>query len=104
LLIAALDGELWLRNASHANAMAAKLAEAFASLPGVTVTQRIEANEVFATVPPSAIAALQAAAAFYVWDEPRSEIRLVTSWDTAPEDVDAFVAAASHVLGPENGH
>ncbi|MDI6900806.1 MAG: low specificity L-threonine aldolase [Anaerosomatales bacterium] len=92
------DG-LWLHNASHANAMAALLAREAAGLPGVVITQKVEANEVFARVPAEKIAALQAIADFYVWDERTAEVRWVTSWDTTQEDVRGFVAGMREVLG-----
>ncbi len=92
-LIAMLDGDLWQRNAAHANAMAARLASAVADVPGVRITQAVQANAVFAVLAPAAAAALQRDFHFYVWDEPSGEVRWMCSWDTTPEDVDAFVAA-----------
>jgi len=44
---ALLGGDLWLRNATHANAMARRLADAVRGLDGVQVTQAVEANAVF---------------------------------------------------------
>ncbi len=91
--------DLWLRNAAHANAMARLLAEGMAGLPGVTITQPVQANEVFAIVPKERVADLQAVADFYVWDERVGEVRWVTSWDTTHGDVEAFVEGASRILG-----
>ncbi len=91
---ALLQDDLWWRNASHANAMAALLAEKMASVPGIEVFQRVQANEVFARMPAENIVPLQDVADFYVWDEPRSEVRWVTSWDTTESDVERFAAAA----------
>jgi threonine aldolase len=39
------------------------------------------------------ISALQSDFAFYVWDEATNEVRWMCSWDTTPDDVDAFAAA-----------
>jgi threonine aldolase len=47
---------------------------------------------VFATLPPDVTARLQEDWPFYVWDEATGEVRWMTAWDTAPEDVDAFAA------------
>ncbi|MDZ4655725.1 MAG: low specificity L-threonine aldolase [Coriobacteriia bacterium] len=91
---ALLEGDLWLKNARHANAMAALLAERMAEVPGIEISQSVQANEVFARMPAGHIAALQAVADFYVWDERNSEVRWVTSWDTTEEDVETFAAAA----------
>ena len=97
--VAVLEDGLWLETASHANAMAARLAAGASLLPGVTITQCVQANEVFATLPPQHIAALQEAFGFYVWDESRGEVRWVTSWDTTTEDVDGLLAFMRGLLG-----
>jgi threonine aldolase len=87
-----LSGDLWLRTAAHANAMARRLAAAVATVEGVQITQRVQANAVFALLPPGAAAALQERWRFYVWDESTGEVRWMCSWDTTPGDVDAFAA------------
>ena len=75
------DG-LWRRNALHANRMARRLAEGAATVPGVTITQPVDANAVFAILPRERIAALQERRAFLVWDQPRAEVRWMCSFDT----------------------
>jgi threonine aldolase len=47
---------------------------------------------VFAVLPEGVAAALQERWRFYVWDENTGEVRWMCSWDTTPEDVDAFAA------------
>jgi threonine aldolase len=91
-LDALLAGDLWRRAAEHANAMAKRLADAVDGAPGLRITQPIEANGVFAILPPDVTARLQEDWPFYVWDEGTGEVRWMTAWDTAPEDVDAFAA------------
>ena len=98
-LDALLTDELWLRSASHANAMAARLAERIRSLPGVAITRPVQANGVFARIPRPAIEELQRQYDFYVWDELTDEVRWMCSWDTTEEDVDAFAAALRAALG-----
>ncbi len=85
-------GDLWLESARHANEMAARLARG-ARARGIEITQSVDANEIFAILPAERIAPLRERFHFYVWDEPRSVVRWVTSWDTSPEDVDALVDA-----------
>jgi threonine aldolase len=92
-LNALLDGDLWQRNAAHSNAMAQRLASAVTGIPGITITQPVQANAVFAIVPRQTIDRVTEKFRFYVWDEPRNEVRWMCSWDTAPEEVDAFAAA-----------
>jgi threonine aldolase len=89
---ALLRDDVGLAGARHANEMARRLRDGVGGVPGIELTQPVEANAVFALVPPDRVAALQAVAPFYVWDERTSEVRWMTSWDTTPDDVDAFVA------------
>lgn len=89
---AMFEGDLWLESANHANAMALRLAEG-ARAKGIRLAQLPQANEVFAILPTETIAPLQERFHFYLWDEPGSVVRWVTSWDTTEEDVDALVAA-----------
>ncbi len=69
---------------------------------GVRVTRPTEANAVFATLPRAAADRLRAVARFYDWADgeapDRVEVRLMCAWDTTPETVDAFVAAAADAL------
>jgi threonine aldolase len=96
---ALLDNDLWLRSASHANRMASLLEQGLSALPGVKLTQRAQANEVFAILPREHIAALQKLAAFQVWTESISEARFVASFDTTEEDVTSFLDEARAILG-----
>ncbi len=92
--LALFTDQLWLRNASNANAMAARLHQGLAELPGFKITQARQANHVFAVVPAEIIEPLQQVSPFYVWDESIGEIRLLASWDTTAEQVDLFLATA----------
>ena len=92
---ALLGGDLWLRCARHANAMAQRLEAAVRDLPHVSITQPVEANAVFAVIAPELTARLQRDWPFYVWNDATGEVRWMTAWDTTPEDVDAFAAAVS---------
>jgi threonine aldolase len=83
----------WLANARQANAMARRLAEGVRTIDGVTITQSVDANAVFALLPRAATEALQRDFHFYVWDEATGEVRLMCNWATEPADVDQFVAA-----------
>lgn len=98
-----LADELWLRNARHANAMATKLAEGLTAIPGTDLMHPVEGNEIFATLQPGAIEGLEADGfKFYPWGPGGSGggsaggggVRLVTAFNTAEADVDAFVASA----------
>ncbi len=88
---AILKNELWLKTAGHANRMAQKLATEAAFIPGIKITQEVEANEVFAIIPRDKITILQEKCFFYVWDENASEVRWVCSFDTTESDIIEFV-------------
>jgi len=95
-LEAYLDGDLWLRNARHANAMAARLAEGLAALPGAALSHPVEANEIFVCLPGPVIDGLRRAGfQFYPWGpEANREVRLVTAFSTSEAEVAAFLATA----------
>jgi threonine aldolase len=94
--VAMFEGDLWLRNARHANAMATRLADHLSAIPAVTITQAVQANAVFAVMPASAADEVRATWPFYTWNESTGEVRLMCSWDTTGEDVDVFARAVAN--------
>lgn len=96
--IALLEGDLWLRNARHANAMALRLAEAARAVPGVEIVRPVQANAVFAVIPKSVTERLQKRFRFYTWDPGTGEVRWMCAFDTTEEDVDLFAAALSEEM------
>ena len=97
--VALLSNDLWLANAAHANAMAQRLAEGVRAVDGVSLAYPVEANGVFADLPPAVTEALQAEYPFYVWDEHTGVVRWMASYDTTEEDVDAFVDLVAEAMG-----
>lgn len=89
-----LEEELWARNASHANQTARALAKAIAHHPRIRLTQKPQANALFARLPTNSIAELQKEFYFYVWDaKPHpdgSEARWMTSFQTPIDWIEAF--------------
>jgi len=98
-LIALLSDGLWLRSASHANAMAARLRAGLeeeistGSISGVNFTQETRANAVFVTLPPGVADRLRESFRFYDWNPATGEVRWMTAFDTTEHDIDAFLAA-----------
>lgn len=101
------DG-LWLANAARANAMARRLADGLAQVPGVRLPLPTQANEVFPILPVGLHEALlKAGAHYYDWpgdgpgtDEVRAgEVfaRFVTGFRTTEADVDQLIAAAKRL-------
>ncbi|MDP9861593.1 MULTISPECIES: threonine aldolase family protein [Streptosporangium] len=95
---ALLAGDLWLRNARNANAMAQRLAAAVREIPGVEVPRPVQANAVFAILPPDVTERLQKRFRFYVWNAATGEVRWMTAFDTTEADVDAFAAAVAEEI------
>ena len=92
-LLALFDGDLWRRNAEHANAMARRLADAVADIDGVHLVTDVEANAVFPILPREVSERLMQRFRFYFWDETTGQVRWMCAWDTTESDVDAFASA-----------
>lgn len=90
------DG-LWLRNAAHANTMAARLAEGLSALPGVEPLFPVQANEVFLRLPaPLAEHLRDAGVVFAPWPDLGPEAaRFVCSFATRQEEVAALLDHAA---------
>ena len=97
--IALLEDELWLANARHANAMAARLATGLAEMRGVELVHPVEADAVFARLDGRHVAELQREWTFHVWDEATSVVRWMTAFDTREADVDDFLRGIAAVTG-----
>jgi threonine aldolase len=97
-LVALYEGDLWLRSARHANAMAARLRAGVEGLDGITLTQATESNAVFAALPPGSADRLREKFRFYDWDAAKAEVRWMCSFDTTEQDVDAFIEAIRQEL------
>jgi threonine aldolase len=93
-VVALLEDDLWLDLARHANAMGQRLAEAVGD--HVEIVHPAEANAVFARVEDAAIPLLRAAGAYTPWDA--DVVRWMTSWDTTPDEVDAFAESVRLAL------
>ncbi|MEE4198327.1 MAG: low specificity L-threonine aldolase [Bacteroidales bacterium] len=86
-----LTHDLWYHNAKHANKMAQLLASRVKEIPQIKITQKVEANGVFAIVPPEIIDDLKKEYFFYDWNESTHEVRWMCSFDTEEQDILTFV-------------
>jgi threonine aldolase len=94
-----LEDGAWLRHATHANAMAERLARGIAQFPQARLLAPVQANGVFVDLPKHAIDALHAQGwRFYVFVG-ETGARLMCSWDTPAEVVDRFLADLASALG-----
>lgn len=98
-LLAYVQDDLWLRLASHANALAARIGKA----AGARLLHPVQSNEVFMQLGDHAIRQLREADfAFYDWGTLNSgEARFVVSWHQPETDVDALCQALQR-LASEN--
>lgn len=90
--------DLWKETATHANRMAKILEKEISGIPGVRITQKVEANGVFAVIPSKIIEPLKEKYFFYTWDEIRSEVRWMTSFDTTEEEIHDFVGILKELI------
>lgn len=95
--MAYFENDLWKTCASHANNMAQLLASHVKDA-GVEITQKVEANGVFAILDDNISKQLQKEYFFYPWDESRHEVRWMTSFDTNEEDILDFAAKLKLLL------
>ena len=90
--IGMLEDGAWLRHANHANKMAKRLRRAISGIPDLQFLHRTQANAVFVDMPPQLNAALHRRGWHFYTLYGDRDARLMCSWDTTPEDVDAFAA------------
>ena len=89
-----LTDNLWLRLAAQANAMGQRLAQGLATIPGARLQHPAEANILFPEWPMGTHDRAEAKGAIYdrMPAAPKREAcRLVTSWSTTEQDVDALL-------------
>lgn len=102
--LALFDDDLWLRSASHSNAMAAHLRHSLedriadGSITGLSFSQKTQSNAVFAVLPAGVADRLRKSFRFYDWNPATGEVRWMCSFDTTEADIDAFVDAIAKEL------
>lgn len=94
--LAILEDDLWLENARKGNEMAAYLRDRLVDA-GVEVVNDVRGNTVFAIMDSETTEKMQEFCYFYVWDEVRSEVRFVMSYDIEREHIDDFIEKLKEV-------
>jgi len=85
-----LESGAWLRNAEHANRCARDFATQIGGIPGVKITQPVEANAVFIAAADEIFEQLRARGwSFYTFIG--GAARFMFAWDSDPERLDALV-------------
>ncbi len=93
------DMQLFIELGRHANEQSIRLRDGIAAL-GYEFTNHSDSNQQFVIFPDAVVAALENDFGFeaqYKPDDTHTVERLVTSWGTRPEDVDAFLSALADV-------
>ncbi len=96
-LAAYVENDLYLRLASHANALASRLGRELAGMPNVRLIAPVEANLVFVAMEERAIEALAAAGVRFARRR-GNVVRLVTRFDGTEAEVDQLIAVMRDVL------
>lgn len=97
-MAAYLEQDLWLANATAANAMARRLAEGLSAVRGIELAAPALTNILFVRMPVELAAGLQQRGYDFYRDRwGPGVVRLVTSFRTTPEMVDGMVAAAREI-------
>jgi threonine aldolase len=92
-----LENGGWLENARHANEMADRLAKGLGEVAGIRLMFPVEANAVFAEIPPRIQDGLRAKGWRFYTFIGEGGCRLMCAFDTAADTVDRFLADA-HAL------
>jgi threonine aldolase len=92
---ALITDKLWLENASQANSMTRSLLQVLLKFPRIHITHKCQANAIFATMPREYIDFLLEDFYFYVWDETSLLVRLMCSFNTEPQHIEAFAKRLS---------
>ncbi|PKQ61105.1 threonine aldolase [Labilibaculum filiforme] len=96
---AMLTNDLWLKSARHANKMAKLLEQEVLKIDEIKITQKVQANGIWALIPKDKIEKLQEEYFFWIWDENTGEVRWLCSFDTTEEDILGFVKLLKTELG-----
>jgi threonine aldolase len=95
-----LADDLWLANARHANAMAARLARGLAGIRGVELAAPAQTNILFVRFPDALATGLRERGFDFYGDRwGPGVVRLVTSFGTTHGMVDDMIAAAREISG-----
>ena len=92
------ENDLWRETAMHSNKMAKLLEKEVWQIPEIKITHPVDANGIFAIVPPKIIEPLKEQFFFYMWDELKSEVRWMTSFDTTEQEILDFVQLIRKLL------
>lgn len=88
---------LWRKIAHSGHELANYLRAGLERFTDIQVTQAVQANSVFVTIPKYMYKPLREEFFFYVWDEEKFEMRWMISFDVTKEDIDRFLMVISQL-------
>lgn len=91
--IGMLDGDVWLKNARHANECAALLAQELVAIDGIRIMYPCQANAVFVEMPEAVAVRLRTVGWRFYSFIGSGGARFMCSWQTTREDVMQLVEA-----------
>jgi threonine aldolase len=97
--VGVLESAAWRRHATHANAMATRLATALRDVGDVRLLFPVQSNAVFAEMSPRLQQALRERGWAFFPSGGERGVRLMRSWDTTEQDVDQLVADVKLAAG-----
>jgi threonine aldolase len=100
--LAYFENDLWKETATHSNKMAQLLKQEVSKIPEVKITMPVEANGVFAQIPCEITKPLQEQFFFYPWNEMKSEVRWMTSFDTTENEIHEFAKLIKELIKKMN--
>jgi threonine aldolase len=89
-----LDGDVWLRHARHANAMAKRLSDGLSNVAGIEAAFVTQANGVFLNIDDPIQQGLRSKGWQYYSFLAGCNARFMCAWDTRSETVDALIRDA----------
>ena len=93
-----LDHDIWLKNASHANAMAQKLALGIKAIPNIELMFPTEANAVFMQLPQHVLESLRKEGWIIYSFIGAGGARLMCSWSTTEARIHQFLGALQKAI------
>jgi len=88
---------LWQTLASQANQKAQEIASIIKATPGLSLSYRVDTNQIFFIAPPKWIPLIQEKIFCYPWDAEKNEVRFIASWDTSEQDIKAIRSILSEI-------
>ena len=86
-----LKDDLYLKMASHSNAMAKYLEKRVKEVKCVKISKKVQSNAVFAILPVAVSTKLEKKHFFHVWDKATNEVRWMCAFNTQKSDIDIFI-------------